>query len=278
VIVTLFDRPWLPAGRRMTVASFDALARWLAEPLPPPPRTNLDALGGWSPATFKGSRCKENVQVVCALGIDLDTGDLSAERVRELYGAMRAVAHTTRRSAEASPRWRVVVALTRPVSASEYACVWHAEAERLTRSGIIADRSTKNADRYWFRPCRSATDGSFQTFETQGEALGVDAIVAAARREQEAARVRLCTAPRQGTAYARGALRRECDAVATAPAGMRNDRLNRAAFSLARFVATGELAELEVRENLAAAARIAGIKGSEVTKTIASGMRSGGPR
>jgi hypothetical protein len=54
---------------------------------------------------------------------------------------------------------------------------------------------------------------------------------------------------------------------------MRNDRLNRAAFALQRFVAAGDLTELEVRTALASAAKLAGLTGTEVPRTIASGFR-----
>jgi hypothetical protein len=78
-----------------------------------------------------------------------------------------------------------------------------------------------------------------------------------------------------GTRYAEAALHRECRDLAASPAGARNDRLNRAAFSLARFVASGELSQHAVAAELADAADVAGLRGSEVARTIASGLRAG---
>lgn len=76
------------------------------------------------------------------------------------------------------------------------------------------------------------------------------------------------------------ALRAETHAVSSAREGTRNDRLNRAAFSLGGFVASGALAEEEVRAALLEAAEVAGRRGhpfsrSEALGTIESGLRAG---
>lgn len=76
-------------------------------------------------------------------------------------------------------------------------------------------------------------------------------------------------------AYAESALDREAEAVATAPQGGRNARLNEAAHALGNFVGAGVLDEGEVIEALSAAAREAGLVGSEITKTIRSGLIAG---
>ncbi|MEU8186042.1 YfjI family protein [Micromonospora carbonacea] len=78
-----------------------------------------------------------------------------------------------------------------------------------------------------------------------------------------------------GTGYAQAALAAEIDRVRTATKGTRNDALNRAAFSLGQLVAGGELAEPEVRQALADAARGAGLDERETVATIASGLGKG---
>jgi hypothetical protein len=75
-------------------------------------------------------------------------------------------------------------------------------------------------------------------------------------------------------AYAAAALAREAEAVATAPPGTRNDRLNRAAFAVGRFAATGELDADKATATLTAAAVSAGLGPAEARKTITSGFRA----
>lgn len=88
-----------------------------------------------------------------------------------------------------------------------------------------------------------------------------------------------------GTSYGHGALRRESKSVADSPCGERNVRLNSAAFSLGRLVASGHLAEADVVEWLVSAARGNGYFEEEgeaaVRAVITSGMNAGiaaGPR
>ncbi|MCK0174787.1 AAA family ATPase [Mycolicibacterium sp. F2034L] len=73
--------------------------------------------------------------------------------------------------------------------------------------------------------------------------------------------------------YAEKALRDECDLVAFATEGTRNDTLNRAAFSVARFVNEDILTADEVTEELTAAARAAGLPDVEIRATLASAAR-----
>lgn len=84
--------------------------------------------------------------------------------------------------------------------------------------------------------------------------------------------------------YARHALEAECDRVARAALGARNDTLNRAAFSLGTLVGAGALEEGTVVEALANAAIRAGLATraplptDEITATIASGLAAGRSR
>src|SRR5262245_10483622 len=83
----------------------------------------------------------------------------------------------------------------------------------------------------------------------------------------------------RNTAYARAALDRECEAVANAAKGCRNNTLNAAAFSLFQLVAGGELDEGEAVSRLTAAATECGLMDDDgaksVEKTIASGAKAG---
>jgi putative DNA primase/helicase len=76
-------------------------------------------------------------------------------------------------------------------------------------------------------------------------------------------------------AYARAALGRECDAVAKAPPGQRNSALNRASFSLHQLVASGELSEVEVQDQLFAAATACGLVKDDGVNRVRATIKSG---
>ena len=79
----------------------------------------------------------------------------------------------------------------------------------------------------------------------------------------------------RSNAYASAAVERECGAIATAQDGVRNETLNRAAFSLGQLVAGGLVDEGEVSARLLAAALASGLPRQEAEKTIASGLTAG---
>jgi hypothetical protein len=76
-------------------------------------------------------------------------------------------------------------------------------------------------------------------------------------------------------AYCRRLLSDEVLSVAMAAKGERNNALNEAAFAVGTVLAWGVVAEAEVAETLAEAARRAGLGEAEIGPTIASGLRAG---
>lgn len=79
----------------------------------------------------------------------------------------------------------------------------------------------------------------------------------------------------RGAGYARTALLREVARVRSAGPGMRNDALNRAAFSLGQLIAGGALDRAEVESELVAAAKLVGDGENGEDKKIASTLQSG---
>jgi hypothetical protein len=75
--------------------------------------------------------------------------------------------------------------------------------------------------------------------------------------------------------YVRVAVDSECAAVASTPDGSRNDRLNRAAFSLGTLVGADVLDAEEARARLLDAALRSGLGEREARRTIASGLEAG---
>jgi AAA domain len=77
------------------------------------------------------------------------------------------------------------------------------------------------------------------------------------------------------SAYARAAFDDGLKKVETAPKGERNDRLNKATFSLAQLVAAGALNHDDVVNALTNAAKSVGLSDHEIAATIRSGMAAG---
>ncbi|WP_285686341.1 bifunctional DNA primase/polymerase [Actinoplanes sp. NBRC 103695] len=75
--------------------------------------------------------------------------------------------------------------------------------------------------------------------------------------------------------YAEAALTASVERVANAPAGTRNDTLNRAAFRLGRLVGGGLLRSADVRRELETAAWRCGLGRAETRATIHSGLTAG---
>lgn len=157
--------------------------------------TRKEALPGWAPATFRGDmRRKEGVERVGALGLDLDDGT-PLDRVVKVWGRWRGVVHTTWSSTAEHPRARVVLALSREVTAAEHRVLVAWATRYAAQRGIEIDRAATDPSRLWFVPARSPS-GDFAAHELAGEPLDVDATLAASldaeheeaeRREREAA-------------------------------------------------------------------------------------------
>jgi hypothetical protein len=79
----------------------------------------------------------------------------------------------------------------------------------------------------------------------------------------------------RGDAYALTALRDECQAVAHAPVGQRNETLNRSAFAVGQLVGAGALERSLVEQVLLDAARACGLLEHEAAATIQSGLTAG---
>jgi hypothetical protein len=75
--------------------------------------------------------------------------------------------------------------------------------------------------------------------------------------------------------YAESALKNEIGAIRASNVGNRNDRLNRAAYSLGQLIADGQLQRTSVEENLLAAAAAVGLPERESLATIRSGIDAG---
>src|SRR5262245_23570859 len=102
-------------------------------------------------------------------------------------------------------------------------------------------------------PSRRA-DGALYQWDPAGASQTVPApswLIELARSEKRSRK--------RDRAWARAALERECEVVAKAPPGTRNNNLNTAAFNLFQIVAGGRLDDQEVRDRLFKAAEACGL-------------------
>lgn len=129
---------------------------------------------GWSPARLDPvERAAANVRAVSALCLDYDAGstlDAAAGR----WGGLAGLLHTTRKHTPDAPRFRVVLPLSRTVSAFEFAALWR--RVNATVGGVI-DQAPKDASRFWYLP-GCPPDAEFIARELRGGWLDVDAWLA----------------------------------------------------------------------------------------------------
>jgi hypothetical protein len=85
----------------------------------------------------------------------------------------------------------------------------------------------------------------------------------------------ICTA--ETTNYGQAALTNQCQQVAAAPVGTRNDTLNRAAFSIFQLVVGGEIEDGEAERRLMEAAEASGLPRPEILATLNSARAKAWP-
>lgn len=124
------------------------------------------------------------------------------------------------------------------------------------------------------------THGRYQCTDTRAPVAAPDWLVTLAndpKQRQPPDEPSTFSSPASHDAYVAAAVRNECDAVASASTGTRNDTLNRAAFSLGQFVGAGVIDRATVEARLAAAARHLAADDGEasVQRTIRSGIEKG---
>ncbi len=77
-----------------------------------------------------------------------------------------------------------------------------------------------------------------------------------------------------GDKYTTAALRNEVEAMRTAAPGTRNHTLNKACWNLARFIATGELSQIDIEDALTDAALGVGLEMPEIKATLRSAINA----
>lgn len=192
VSFTYFERLTTPHGKRVATTWTKLLARLSI------PRISTDkhAVPGLSLATYAHDHRKlSNVERVYAIGLDLDHLDALSvdttrppageiveapdwETLRRTFNASAAFVHTTWSSSLQSPRLRVFLLLSRPVTGEEYRRVYQAVATECERGGFVVDRAASDPSRFWFLPSIAAEGRAFVYWTCDGAPLDVEKALA----------------------------------------------------------------------------------------------------
>lgn len=132
-----------------------------------------------SPATYKPDTTRANANVIewagwAALDVDNHTfnGDLESE-LGKLYPSNYFICYSTASSTRATPKFRLVFPLTRPVGSDEIRHFWFALNSEF---GMVGDRQTKDLSRMYYVPAIYPNAYNF-IFTHVGDYLDVDSLL-----------------------------------------------------------------------------------------------------
>lgn len=267
--ITLWDSLTNPRGQRFEGSWDDVLD--LPEWTCPPELESKSANRGWSPATFRQDRReKAGVESVCALALDYeaqpDQPATSLEEAAALWGHHAGWIYTTWSHRPEQPRFRVIVPLSRAVSAAEYGLIWRWAATRCVEVGHAIDEACRDASRLWFLPAvRPGCAAEYRLVPLQGGRwLDADAVI----EEQRALEVPPPAPPRRERAasptedgaarYVRKALDGALDDLRRAPKGTRHNVIRAKAYHLGGLLHLGVLSADEIERELVGEAQRCG--------------------
>jgi hypothetical protein len=147
---------------------------------------------GWSPVVYSPpKRERSHIKHVLALVLDYDK-NATWDRVLALWAAHYGLLYTTKNHRDDAHRLRVVLPLSRPVTADEYDRLWLYAQRRSHAADLTPDGQAKDASRFWYDPTRPV--GTWRSELLQGEPLDVE-VVLAEPAQQPQPRLRVVTTP-----------------------------------------------------------------------------------
>ena len=180
--ITRFRCATDPCGQRVAATWEGEIARLRA--IPPrdlwhgrrPTSGEKLILPGWSPATFRHDRRSlENVELVHAIVLDFDSGTCAPNALARIDG-VRAYSYTSPSHSPAHSKFRLVMAISRPVTAPEYVIAWQWAADWFAAAHAIVDPAAKDPSRFWYDYC--PRPGWGHTVESQeGRPVNVDRLL-----------------------------------------------------------------------------------------------------
>ncbi len=124
---------------------------------------------GFSGATYKDDkRSRANLERVDVLGLDYDKGQ-GLDDTKNNFQSVDCIQYTTKSHTPGCPRHRLMILLSRPISATEYDDLWL----RLAAVTLNPDENAKDPSRFWYTP-GVHPGGEFIGRVFEGEPLDVD--------------------------------------------------------------------------------------------------------
>ena len=137
---------------------------------------SIKDVGGFVMGKLKGGRRKKDCVVFrSALTLDMDHAEADIPERMEMFFDFRCLIYSTHKHTPESPRFRLVVPLSRNVSPDEYAAVARKVAEDIGME--LFDDTTYEPSRLMYWPSTSA-DGEFVFRDVAGEILDPDVVLA----------------------------------------------------------------------------------------------------
>lgn len=223
--------------------------------------------------TWHANNWRTSANYVCGqhLGLDFDAGDqtstLPALLDNPFIHRHANILYTTPSHTPEAPRARVVFLLDTPImQATNYAL---AAASLLWLFGT-ADRQCKDAARFFYGSLRC----EMEMFDNVLSLATVKHIIAQYQASGRKELQRQTRTIQANNKYTTAALRNEVEAMRTAAPGTRNHTLNKACWNLARFIATGELSQIDIEDALTDAALGVGLEMPEIKATLRSAINA----
>ena len=148
---------------------------------------NKDEREIWAPASFKDAyRKKDNVEAIYALGLDFDALPANGlTLLDEAFLGDLAIIHTTWSHGFEKPiAARVIVAISRPVSVSEYESItrYLATTTYNKPEALLLDKQALDGSRGWCWPSIRAEGAPYVFRSLTGQPVDVEALLCEARK------------------------------------------------------------------------------------------------
>ncbi|MGM9938073.1 MAG: VapE domain-containing protein [Candidatus Ornithomonoglobus sp.] len=142
--------------------------------LPKGQQDNIKDVGGFVGGELNGARKKDSVINRCLITLDADYADTDFWEDIELLFEYRCVVYSTHKHTPEKPRLRLIIPLSRPVTADEYAAI----ARRIAADVGIEqfDDTTYQPHRLMYWPSTSS-DGEFVFKSKDGSLIDADSIL-----------------------------------------------------------------------------------------------------
>ena len=151
IIITKWPDKRSPrSGQQVALALVDFVEMFASpQKLASADASQKDGLAMWNAGEFEDDyRSIRSLQKQHLLLFDIDDGNVTREDIHEALNPLSFLAHTTFTHTPESPRWRVAILTSRPMTPEEYRTVWRKLAERFP--GV--DMKTGDPGRGFFVP------------------------------------------------------------------------------------------------------------------------------